>query len=152
MTHKILHIHTGTWRTHTFLSEREYFLCVDFICQCKANLIAATCLPSQSNVKTGMQAPHLNTDRKKEKNIQQTFKVFSSLIGHSIKVKLVIQSLVFAHNDQAFSSFLIYRFNFHAFMLYSTSSSSKSRNSGTQFCTGTSALIVYTLTSNFTQV
>lgn len=71
---KLAHAHyTHTRCTHTYLREREcvFFLCfffsVDVRRQCTASPIALTSLHSQSNVNTGMQAPHFTADRKKKK-------------------------------------------------------------------------------------
>lgn len=105
MTHASSHTHT-----HTPTSVRGNVFSVDVRCQCTASPIALTTLPSQSNVKTGMQAPHFTADRKKKrgkKNTVETFKVFSGLIGHSKTFKTVIQSPVFAYNTRAFFVFLV---------------------------------------------
>lgn len=64
---KLAHAHY-THTEHIPTSVRgNVFFSVDVRRQCTASLIALTSLRSQSNVKTGMQAPHFTADRKKKK-------------------------------------------------------------------------------------
>lgn len=60
--------YTHTHTAHIPTSVRGNVFSVDVRCQCTASPIALTSLSSQSNVKTGMQAPHLTADRKKKKH------------------------------------------------------------------------------------
>lgn len=71
------HSHTlhTSHTSHTYLPQSEgvwvsFFPLLDVWRQCSASLIALTFLHSQSNVKTGMQAPHFTADRKKRKKKQ----------------------------------------------------------------------------------
>lgn len=64
---ELAHAHC-THTAHIPTSVRGNVFSVDVRCQCTASPIALTSLGSQSNVKTGMQAPHLTADREKKKH------------------------------------------------------------------------------------
>lgn len=87
---KLAHAHyTHTEHIPTSVRGNVIFS-IDVRRQCTASLIALTSLHSQSNVKTGMQAPHFTADRKKKKHWGDIQGFFT--YNRSTKFKPVIQS------------------------------------------------------------
>lgn len=109
------HTHRLVACTHTFLSEGEYFFMCWFHMSVHNQSYSRnmSSQPKQCQDRNAESTPHYWQEKGKE-IFSRHSRDFSCLIGHSTKVKLVIQSLAFSHNVQALSPFLIID---HIFML-----------------------------------